>query len=127
MAPLASSARSSSTRIGSSGRNRDVAVRGAAKLATIRRTTRQPKPRIFVAFVRFVAMKPFLEHMIERQDEVSASAAAERPLDPQEDAIDGPESKADAVVGLEPLERQLIELRRHHAGVVEDRAIDRGE
>src|SRR5678815_931902 len=102
--------------MGSSGKKRGVAARGAVQIA--RRTANA------VTHPRIVNV---LEDIVEPEDEVIAVAAAERRLDAEEDAIRAAETETEPVVGFEIAQVQILEARRHLAGVVEDRAIYRRE
>src|SRR5688572_27730622 len=59
----------------------------------------------------------FLEDIAKPQDEVLAAAAPEGALDTQEDAGLGAEPEADAIVGLEILEIQVLDTRGDLAGI----------
>src|SRR5918992_300087 len=65
--------------------------------------------------------------MTVSQDEMFSAAAAERPLDAQENAVPRPEAEADAVVRFEVLEAEIAEAGCHAAGVVENGAVDSRE
>src|SRR5687768_13280387 len=65
-----------------------------------------------------------LKDIVEPEDEVRSAAAAERRLDTEEHAVGAPKAEAEAVVGLEIAEIQILDARRDLAGVVEDRAVN---
>src|SRR5688500_12927239 len=65
-----------------------------------------------------------LKDIVEPEDEVRPAAAAERRLDTEEHAVGAPKAEAEAVVGLEIAEVQILDARRDLAGVVEDRAVN---
>src|SRR5687767_9042077 len=65
-----------------------------------------------------------LKDIVEPEDEVRSAAAAERRLDTEEHAVGAPKAEAEAVVGLEIAEIQILDARRDLAGVVEDRPVN---
>src|SRR5688572_14710612 len=110
----ASSARSLSTCSGSSGKNAGVALCAVSVKTAQARAASGNSQRV-------------LEDMAEPQDEVGARGAAERTLDAEEDPIDRAESEADADVGLQIVQIDILETWGDLAGVVEDRAVHGGE
>src|SRR6266542_1894074 len=57
----------------------------------------------------------FLKDMTKPHHEVLALATAERAFDAKEDAVDRSEAEADAVVGLEVAQREVLGARRNLA------------
>src|SRR5688572_3467553 len=107
----ASSARSSSTCTGSSGKNF-----GAAALP--------PRTSVAAHAMETPHAANRLEHIAKPENEVLTGTAAKCSLDAQEDAVSRPESEADAVVRLEVAQIQIFDARGHLARIVEQRAVD---
>src|SRR5262245_12993669 len=109
---------SSSAWSGSSGKKRGSAPRPA--IAKTDSSTRTNRSRAWCP----AAAEPSLEDMTEPPDEMGATAAAECAFDAKEHAVARAEPEADPVVRFEIAEGQILDPRRHLAGVVEDRAVD---
>src|SRR5687768_18102610 len=104
--------------MGSSGKNRGVAARGLNAGDAAMPIASNP------ARAGLHTDRTALEDIVEPEDEVRAAAAAECRLDTEEHAVRVSEAEAEAVVGLEIAQVQILDARRDLACVVEDRAVN---